>query len=154
MLQMKIFSALEFLKKTEALQPHNESDTIKFILDRIKEDQTNINDAYVVLSFLNKVSGEVLKTIKDQTIEQIRTSGDDTGIGVKLSIETTRNYNYETDKAWSDLNKLVNIHQDAKNKREKELQDAARSAEAQSQPPCIQYQIELNIVPKITPVTH
>ena len=147
MIQMKIFSVLELLKRTDTIRKGHEAETVEKLISEILKDKTNINDAYVTLDFLNKVTGQVLESMKTETIQHIQESGDDEALGVQLVVEATKVPDYDQDKDWSEINRKVLLFSDARTKREKTLTDLTQSNSTDEQSK-VKYSTVLSILPR------
>lgn len=147
MIQQKILSALELVKRTDTIRKGQVAESVNNLKTEILKDPTNINDAYVTLDFIIKVATEVLAEIVHDTMKQIRESGDDEALGMQLIIETTKVPNYRDDKEWAEINRKIALFTDARTKREATLIDIVNSSSVEEAP------IEFTTVSTINP-TH
>lgn len=146
MIQTKIFSVLEIAKKTDSLTQGYKERAIQNILQEIAKDATNINDAFVILDFIKDVTTQVSAAIHDKTVEHIVKNGDNEALGVQLVVERTKVFNYAEDKEWLETTKKIGIFTDAAKKREKFIQDSAKTALDDNKPPGITFATKQTIV--------
>jgi hypothetical protein len=151
MIQTKIFSILEVAKKIDNFKLGYKDQAVYQLIQEIKAEHTNINDAYVILDFLKSVSEKVLEAIEADTIKNVLDNFDNEALGVQLVIERTKEYHYEQDKDWSNINKTVSMYGDALKKREKILQDAVKASIANNTQPDIGFENVLSIIPRLVP---
>lgn len=146
MIQTKIFSVLEVAKKTDGLTQGYKEKAIAAIVEEVKKDPTNINDAYVILDFIKSVADQVLDTIREGTITNIVQYGDNEALGVQLVVERSKVFNFEEDREWLETNKKIGIFTDAQKKREKVIQESVMAALNDNRPPGISFTHKQTIV--------
>ena len=149
MIQTKIFTILEVAKNIDSFAPGYKQKAVTQILQEIKADHPNINDAFVILDFLKDVSTELTELIKEDTIKNVRENGDTSALGVQLYIEKIKEYNYQGDRDWNDINKKVSIYQDALKKREKGIQDAVKQSIEDGTASPVAYLNSYSIIPRV-----
>ena len=144
----KIFEILAGIKKTSHITKAVQLETVEKIVSEVTKGEINPVEAYVMLDYLKKVTDEALKDIKAQTLEYIKSEGENQAFNVALGLIAKKDYAYEEDKDWNDINKKMSIYKDAQGVREKFLKDLViKSIEAQKEPP-ISYTTSISIVPK------
>ncbi len=132
----KIFSAIESIKRTGIITKSSSSVTVDIIVSDVMNGNVGAMEAHVVLDYLSKVSEEAMKRIKDMTINEITTTGENSSMGVMVKLEREKNYNFNEDSEWVEINRTFSIYKDALDTRQKFLQNQVTQAnENKSQSP-------------------
>ena len=144
----KIFDILLGIKKTSHITKAVSVETVEKIVNEITTGQINPVEAYVMLDYLKKVTAEALENIKPTTLDYIQKEGENQAFNVQLTLQAKKDYAYEEDKDWTDINKKMSIYKDAQKVRETFLKDlVVKSIEANRETP-ISYTTSISIIPK------
>lgn len=144
----KIFEILAGIKKTSHITKATQLETVDKIVKEVTAGEINPVEAYVMLDYLKKVTDEALKDIKPQTLEYIKSEGENQAFNVALTLVSKKDYKYEEDKQWNDENIKVEMYKKALKTREDWLKNLVKDAlEAGKESP-ISYTTSISIVPK------
>ena len=125
-----ILGAIDRLKNAQDLPAGVMQEMVDKVVDEIRgAGDTNLNESYVFVDFLEKLSDEVRKSIKGETIDYLKSHPEDnTGLGNTLSVVDTPVIQYGEDKIYADLDrqmKMIKLAVDARAKAiKKEVHDA------------------------------
>ncbi len=132
----KIFTILEGIKKASTISKTASVTAVDKIVNEITNGDINPVEAYVMLDYLSKVTGEALKSIKPNTLDYIQKEGENSAFGVQLQLIERKDYAYEEDKEWSDINRKMSVFKDALKVREKFIKDIVdQSIDAEQKAP-------------------
>ena len=103
-----IMGALDKLKGAQDLPASVLQEMSDKVVDEIRGAGTdNINESYVFVDFLEKLAGEVRNSIKGETIDHIKTTNDNTGLGNTLTVVDTPVIQYSEDKTYAEIDRQV-----------------------------------------------
>ena len=100
----RFLSALDFIKKSNSLSQKNMEALAEDAIDSVKNGEINPLDAYVMIEFLEKLSGQIRAGIKDVTINHIKASGEKTAYNTSIILRDVPSYNYAEDDKWNKEN--------------------------------------------------
>lgn len=146
----KIFQILEGIKKTSKIEKSSATNTIEKIVTEVNESNINPVEAYIMLDYLSKVTSEAMKLIKPTTLDYIGQNGDNRAFGVELQLIERKDYQYEQDKDWVEINKKMSIFKDALKIREKFLKDIIDASLKEGKETPIKYNSTITIKPNIS----
>ena len=125
-----ILGAIDRLKNAQDLPAGVMQEMVDKVVDEIRgAGETNLNESYVFVDFLEKLSDEVRKSIKGETIDYLKSHpSDNTGLGNTLSVIDTTIIQYSEDKIYAEYEhkmKVMKTLLDARAKAiKKEVHDA------------------------------
>jgi hypothetical protein len=125
-----ILGAIDRLKNAQDLPAGVMQEMVDKVVDEIRgAGETNLNESYVFMDFLEKLSDEVRKSIKGETIDYLKSHpSDNIGLGNTLSVIDTTIIQYSEDKIYAEYEhkmKVMKTLLDARAKAiKKEVHDA------------------------------
>lgn len=144
----KIFEILLGVKKATNISKATSVEAVDKIVNEVNSGKINPVEAYVMLDYLKKVTEEAMTTIKGTTLDHIQKEGENIAFGVQLNLISKKNYSYEEDKDWSDINKKMSVYKDAMKVRENFLKNLVNEAVDAGKEPVISYTTSISITPK------
>lgn len=145
----KIFEILAGIKKTSHITETANTEAATKIVNEITAGNINPVEAFVMLHYLKSVTDQALTDIKTQTLEHINQEGENTAFNVQLTLQVNKEYAFQQDKEWADINKKLSIYKDALAVREKFLKELVNnSIEAGKDTTPINYTKTITITPK------
>ncbi len=144
----KIFDILLGVKKTSHITKSTHLEAIERIVSEVTAGNVNPVEAYVMLDYIKNVTDEAMKEIKASTLDYIQKEGENIAFNVKLGLSAKKEYAFEEDKDWIEINKKMSIFKDAQAVRERFLSDIVnKSIEAGKAAP-IRYITNISIIPE------
>lgn len=144
----KIFEVLLGVKKASNITKATSVEAIDNIVNEVNNGNINPVEAYVMLDYLTKVTAEALKNIKPQTLDHIQREGDNSAFGVQLNLVSVKDYSYEEDPQWIDIERKAKVYIDARKSREDFLKKIVNDSIDAGKEPIISYTTNIQIRPK------
>ena len=117
-----ISSVLMKLKEVDGLKDKMITEYTDSIVEMAREaGDEELNEFYVLLDAIEKITKEAKSTIKEETIDYIEKTKDDMGLGTKLLVEEKISPKYDEDKVYHDENKKLKAIQDVIDIRKKKI---------------------------------
>lgn len=133
-----IFDALSGLKKTSVISAQTEENFLNLVKNMLQSGE-NPTEMYVAIDFMRATLDKAQKLIKQATINHIIDSNDNVAFGRELSLVKVKDYKYEEDKRWNDIENQLNIIKTSQKNYEAVLQNKVKEAIQNGTKPPINY---------------
>ena len=141
-----IFDALSGLKKTSVISAQTEENFLNLVKNMLESGE-NPTEMYVAIDFMRATLDKAQKLIKQATINHIINTNDNVGFGRELSLVKVKDYKYEEDKRWNDIENQLNIIKTSQKNYEAVLQNKVKESIQNGTTPPIRYEENTIIKP-------
>lgn len=141
-----IFDALGGLKKSSFITAQTEENFLNLVKNML-ENGENPTEMYVAIDFMRATLDKAQKMIKQAAINHIVNTNDNVGFGRELSLVKTKDYKYEEDKRWGEIENQLQMIRNTQKNYEIALQEKVKDAIQSGTTPPIGYTENIVIRP-------